>query len=145
VRARTWFLRAHTVVSGAVLGDDDPMRAVVVDDHAGFRGAAVRLLDAIGFDVVEVADTLAEGRRSIGESAPDFVLIDVGLPDGNGFDLADELVESYAARSLVAPVIVVTSSRSEREYGARIARAPSIRFIAKDQLSADGIRSCLPC
>lgn len=120
------------------------MRAVVVDDHAGFRQAAVRLLDAVGFDVVDVAPTLSAARARIRELDPDFLLIDVALPDGNGFDLADELVESCASRSVRIPVIVVTSSRSEQEYRARLGHAPSVVFIGKDELSVDGIRACLP-
>ena len=69
---------------------------LIVDDHAGFRGFARRLLEADGFTVVgEAGDgnsALGGGRRS----APEIVLLDVVLPDIDGFAVAERLAENGA-------------------------------------------------
>jgi DNA-binding NarL/FixJ family response regulator len=115
------------------------MRTVlIVDDHENFRTMARALLEANGFDVVgEVGDgasVLAEVRKL----RPDLVLLDIQLPDFDGFTVADRLGETNEP-----PVIVLTSSRAESSYRRRIARSPARGFIAKAELSGEALAALL--
>ena len=105
---------------------------VIVDDHAAFRSAARALLQAAGFEVVGEA---ADGRSAIetvGWLRPDIVLLDIQLPDVDGFGVADLLPAD-------GPVIVLTSSRSASSFRRRLAANPALRFVAKSDLSAETI------
>jgi DNA-binding NarL/FixJ family response regulator len=66
-------------------------RVVIVDDDPNFRSDASAILGDRGYDVVGEAGTLAEARGVVAAAAPDLVLLDVHLPDGEGFVLAEEL------------------------------------------------------
>jgi DNA-binding NarL/FixJ family response regulator len=111
---------------------------LIVDDHAAFRLEARQLLEAEGFTVI--------GEAADGESAlilasnhrPDVVLLDVGLPDIDGFVVAERL-------ATVDPptAVVLTSSRDEAIYGTRTRDASSLGFLRKDELSGDAIRALM--
>src|SRR5579862_8607069 len=64
---------------------------VIVDDDASFREAATTLLLDLGHRVVGEAGSVGAARSEIGRLRPDAVLLDVNLPDGDGFSLAREL------------------------------------------------------
>jgi len=102
---------------------------VLVDDHAGFRQEVRRLLQAAGFDVVGEAADAAEGLRAAARTGPDLILLDVGLPDGNGL----ELVSTFRAVSPRARVVLI-SSRRQSEYGDRIAASSADAFVDKVEL-----------
>jgi DNA-binding NarL/FixJ family response regulator len=109
---------------------------LIVDDHAAFRFEARELLEAEGFVVVGEA---GNGRSAIAaayELRPDLVLLDIGLPDLDGFAVAEQLSTSPGR-----PVIVLTSSRDETTYGPRIAASPAAGFVQKDALSGPAIRA----
>jgi DNA-binding NarL/FixJ family response regulator len=78
---------------------------LVVDDDAGFRSIAVRILSAAGFDVVGEADTYASGLASARELRPGGILVDARLPDGDGVALARALRELPWG-----PAVLLTSS-----------------------------------
>jgi len=101
-----------------------------VDDHAPFRRMARRLLEAGGFAVVGEAWDGESALSAVAALAPDLVLLDVVLPDVDGFAVARRL-----AQRPDGPVVVLTSSRSEAELGRRLEGAPAAGFIAKDALS----------
>jgi len=103
---------------------------LIVDDHAGFVAEARQLLEADGFEVVgEAADGQAAIELAAGEE-PDLVLVDVGLPDMDGFALAHRIVVA-APRSR----IIMISSRDQSTYGSRVEDAPAIGFLRKDVIS----------
>ena len=116
---------------GSVRDENLPVMSVlIVDDHPSFRASARRLLEAEGFNVVGEA---ADGHEAIAaalELQPDLVLLDVQLPDLDGFEVAGRL----AAMGLPSAV-VLTSSRNAREYGPLIAETPMRGFIPKADLS----------
>ena len=113
-------------------------RILIVDDHAGFRASARRMLEAGGFEVAGEAESAASGRIAVRELSPDVVLLDVQLPDGDGVDLAAELTANGDE-----PQIVLCSSRGADELGPALERSGARGFLSKDKLSADAIRGLL--
>jgi DNA-binding NarL/FixJ family response regulator len=112
--------------------DDHCVRTTVliVDDHEDFRRSAAALLTAEGFDVVGgVADGDA-AFEAVARLRPDVVLLDVQLPDVDGFAVAERLAEAPDA-----PRVVLVSSREAAAYGARVHTARALGFLAKRELS----------
>jgi len=111
---------------------------LVVDDHAGFRARARLLLEAEGYEVVgeavDGATAVAEARRL----RPDVVLLDVQLPDVDGFDVA-ALITEHAAETAV----VLTSSRDWSDSPELIRRSGARGFVRKDQLSGPAMGGLL--
>ena len=73
-------------------------RVLIVDDHAPFRALARRVLTADGFDIVGEAADGASALDAARALRPDVVLLDVQLPDVDGFRVAQELATSRRAR-----------------------------------------------
>ena len=103
---------------------------LIVDDHPGFRRMARRMLEEGGFHVVAEAVDAAGALAAVHEHRPQLVLLDIQLPDLDGFAVAEALV--VGANS---PVVVLTSSRSASDYGSRIGRSPARGFVPKAELS----------
>ncbi|HVL06577.1 MAG TPA: response regulator transcription factor [Acidimicrobiales bacterium] len=104
---------------------------VIVDDHAGFRAEAARLLESAGYEVV---GSCADGHSAvvaIAELRPDVVLLDVQLPDTDGFRLMAQITVGAGG-----PTVVLTSSREAADYGARVGMSGAAGFITKAELSA---------
>jgi DNA-binding NarL/FixJ family response regulator len=103
---------------------------LIVDDHAEFRRVARELLQAGGYNVVGEA---ADGESALSEVArlrPELVLLDINLPDLDGFELTARF-----ARGADPPAVVLTSSRSLSSYRRRLADSQALGFIAKSELS----------
>jgi DNA-binding NarL/FixJ family response regulator len=103
---------------------------LIVDDHDGFRESARALLEAEGFAVVGDAADGAAALAATLRLRPDVVLLDVQLPDVDGFAVAERL----AALS-EPPRVVLISSRDAAAYGPRLDAAPACGFLAKRELS----------
>jgi DNA-binding NarL/FixJ family response regulator len=103
---------------------------LIVDDSAGFRVSATELLEADGFDVIGAAADAREAVEFALSMRPDVVLLDVQLPDRDGFAVAARL-----AAEVEPPQVVLISSRDALAYGRRIAEAPARGFIAKRDLT----------
>lgn len=107
---------------------------VIVDDHDGFRAIARRLLEDQGFEVVGEA---ADGSAALAEVAsrrPETVLLDVQLPDLDGFRVARRLAVSHPAT-----VVVLTSIRPATDYGDRLAATSARGFVPKAELAGPGL------
>jgi DNA-binding NarL/FixJ family response regulator len=114
---------------------DEPVTTVlIVDDHKAFRTSARHLLEADGLEVVGEAATGHDALELIGELSPDMVLLDIQLPDIDGFMVAKELRERGECA-----VIVLTSSRDAADYGASIAESGARGFVPKGDLSGAAI------
>jgi DNA-binding NarL/FixJ family response regulator len=113
-------------------------RVLVVDDHQGFRRCARTLLADAGFDVVGEAETGAAAVSLAGEVEPELVLLDVQLPDFDGFEVAARLI----ARDPEVKVVLV-SSRDRTVYGSLIEQSGAIGFISKGDLSRELIEELL--
>jgi DNA-binding NarL/FixJ family response regulator len=111
---------------------------LIVDDHADFRTSARAVLEADGYDVVAEADDGATGVRLAEEFSPAIVLLDVGLPDMDGFLVADRM-----AALALPPAVVLISSRERAAYGRRIDAAPVRGFLSKRQLSGTALAALL--
>ena len=111
---------------------------LIVDDHPSFRASARALLAAEGFQVVGEAEDGAGGLRRTRELRPDLVLLDVQLPDLDGFDVAARLTSNRAA-----PAVILVSSRDRDDLGSQLARSGARGFIPKAELSAAGITELL--
>jgi DNA-binding NarL/FixJ family response regulator len=116
-----------------------PTRVLIVDDHAPFRSLARQILSADGFFIVGEAPDGAEAIRACGELCPDLVLLDVQLPDIDGFAVAAVLTARVDP-----PAVVLVSSRSRTDYGSRIEDCRARGFIAKAELSGEAVRRLLP-
>jgi CheY-like chemotaxis protein len=119
---------------GAGRGEQGLMVGLVllVDDSDSFRSLASRILREWGHEVIE-AGTVAEARAQVIERRPETVIADIGLPDGDGFDLTRQILR------LPWPTRVVLISTDSDMGNSRAAdRAGAQGFFPKDKLlSAD--------
>jgi DNA-binding NarL/FixJ family response regulator len=111
---------------------------LIVDDHDGFRAFARTLLTAEGFDVAAEAADGEEALDAVREHRPDVVLLDVQLPGMDGFEIA-ELLSALDE----PPAVVMTSTRDAADYGARLANAPILGFVPKQELSGAAVSALL--
>ena len=111
---------------------------LIVDDHATFRDRARRMLEACGYRVVGEAADGASALVAARTLRPEILLLDVQLPDMDGFQVAEAL-----ARDVPDSVVVMVSVRDATEYGARLMRSPARGFIPKAKLSPDALAQLL--
>jgi DNA-binding NarL/FixJ family response regulator len=109
---------------------------LIVDDHAPFRDSARRLLDAEGFAVVGEAEDGADALRLVEELRPEIVLLDVQLPDFDGFEVARRLSELDPR-----PEVILISSRED--YRALVGSSEARAFLRKDELSGETLAAAL--
>ncbi len=105
-------------------------RILIVDDHAGFRATVRLLLEVDGLEVVgEAADgeSALEAARAL---RPDVVLLDVQLPDIDGFAVAARL-----GALAQPPAVVLTSTRDQSDYGRALPSPGARGFVPKAELS----------
>jgi DNA-binding NarL/FixJ family response regulator len=115
-----------------------PRRVLIIDDNNAFRAAARRLLERHGFVVVAEAETGISGIERAKEHRPELVLLDVQLPDIDGFEVAERLSR------LDSPVsVILTSSLDGTDFGVLVQRSSALGFIPKAELSAAAIAALL--
>ena len=85
---------------------------LIIDDEEANRYALRRILEKSGFVVLEAA-TGAEGLRILSETRPDLVILDVKLPDMNGFEVCQKIKADPATS--VIPVLQASASFVESE------------------------------
>lgn len=107
---------------------------LIVDDHAGFRSFARALLEAEGYDVVGEATDGASALAAARALSPELVLLDVALPDMDGFAVCDALLENGPG-----PAVVLTSSRDVSAYRRRLDQSRARGFIPKSELSGPAL------
>ena len=131
---------SHDALPGAACHDAHVSASLlIVDDHGDFRRSARALLEAEGFRVVGEAE---DGTDAIAKSKalrPDIVLLDIQLPDIDGFTVAEQI-----ASWPDPPTVVLISSREAAVYRSRLAGTPARGFIAKSQLSGKALANLMP-
>lgn len=111
---------------------------LVVDDDASFRDLATRVLTAWGHVVIGEAASVEEALARAAELRPDTALVDIGLPDGDGFALTQQL------RALPwPPRVVLISSDSDGANAPAARRAGACGFFPKDELSDRALRQLI--
>jgi two-component system response regulator EvgA len=120
------------------LGEDVAVHVLIVDDHSSFRATARRLLEDEGYEIVGEAENAAAALTAAQKTHPDLVLLDVQLPDLDGFALAERL-------SALDPgmQIVLTSSRDAKDYGPRLETSAARGFVPKAELSGATLAALL--
>ncbi len=111
---------------------------LIVDDHGTFRATARILLEAEGFDVVGEAQDGASAVQEAGRLSPDLVLLDVQLPDTDGFRVAEEIT-----RRPGAPAVILVSSHDSSDYGSLITRSAARGFVPKAELCGERVNALL--
>jgi two-component system nitrate/nitrite response regulator NarL len=113
-----------------------PFTVLVVDDDAGFRRVARRLLTVRGFVVVADADSAEAALEAVRRHRPDGVLLDVNLPDRDGLSVTRTLLGGSDA-----PTVVLTSTDALGYPPALLAACGARAFVAKERLvEADLLR-----
>jgi len=113
-------------------------RVLMVDDHDGFRLRARALLEAEGFEVVAEASTGKDAIAKAAGTRPDIALVDIQLPDLDGFAVADGIRSAGTARQ-----IILISGRDAADYGDRVSQSAADAFIPKAELSGERLRMSL--
>lgn len=111
---------------------------LIVDDHPSFRATARALLEAEGFDVVGEAEDGAQALAVVPELHPDLVLLDVQLPDTDGFAVAARLTAGG-----IGPAVVLTSSRDGADFGPLVVESGARGFVPKAELSGAALAALI--
>jgi DNA-binding NarL/FixJ family response regulator len=116
------------------------MRTIlIVDDHPSFRATARTMLELEGYDVVGEAEDGAAALRAVEVLRPEIVLLDVQLPDIDGFEVTNRLQALNGAR----PQVVLTSSRDGSDFGRLVEQSAALGFVPKSELCGDTLAALL--
>jgi DNA-binding NarL/FixJ family response regulator len=120
------------------ISDEMGRTVLIVDDHPSFRASARMLLESEGFDVIGEAEDGAGALQAVRQLAPQVLLLDVQLPDIDGFEVAARLTANGES-----PAIVLTSSRDVNDLGPLSEREGVRGFIPKSELSGSALEALL--
>jgi DNA-binding NarL/FixJ family response regulator len=116
------------------------IRCLLVDDSDAFLEAARVLLEREGMTVAGVASDSAGALKQARALRPDVILVDIGLGEESGFDLARLLARDGQGGGAE---LILISAQAETDYAELIAESPAAGFLAKSELSAKGIGQIL--
>ena len=123
--------------------DRMPQRCLLVDDSEAFLETASLLLEREGLTVIGVASSIAEALRQVRALRPDLILVDIGLGDESGFDLARLLTQDGQGGQGGGAEVILISTVAEADYRELIDESPAAGFLAKSELSVRGISRIL--
>ena len=111
---------------------------LIVDDQPSFRSSARRVLDDAGYDVVGEASDGASALTVAMELRPAVVLLDVHLPDLDGFEVASRLTNDVEP-----PAVVLTSIHDRSDFAGMIEASGARGFLPKSELSGPAFAALL--
>jgi DNA-binding NarL/FixJ family response regulator len=112
---------------------------LIVDDHPSFRASARRMLEADGYEVLGEAEDGAAALAAARRLRPDLVLLDVRLPDIDGFEVTRRLLGTDGP----TPQIVLTSSQDSFDLDEAISSSGASGFIPKAELTGTALAELL--
>lgn len=122
-----------------------PLSLAIVEDEPQTRAALAARLGAVeGYRIVWQADRLATARAALRECAPQVLVVDLGLPDGSGLDLIEEVRVAAPTTAIMVLTVFGDEHKLIRaiERGARgylLKDEPAIGLVeAIEQLRAGG-------
>jgi DNA-binding NarL/FixJ family response regulator len=110
---------------------------LIVDDHPSFRANARALLEAEGLEVVGEAEDGTAALAEVERLEPQVVLLDVQLPDMDGFEVASRLSVNGGPR------VILVSSHDAGDFGRLVESSGATGFIPKAELSGAAIADLL--
>jgi len=111
---------------------------LIVDDHPSFRASAHAILESDGFEVVGEAEDGESAIEAAQRLHPDVVLLDVQLPDIDGFEVTRRLTANGSGRC-----VVLVSSRDGADFGPLVETSGAAGFIPKAELSGAAVSSLI--
>jgi DNA-binding NarL/FixJ family response regulator len=111
---------------------------MVVDDHPGFRASARRLLESEGLLVVGDAKDGASALVAVRALKPQLAIVDVHLPDIDGFELAARIAELDGA-----PAVILISSHDRAELEPFLPGSGALGFVQKSELSREALEALM--
>jgi DNA-binding NarL/FixJ family response regulator len=111
---------------------------LIVDDHPSFRASARVLLESEGFNVIGEAVDGASAVEETTRLKPQLVLLDVQLPDIDGFDVCAKIMAHVEH-----PVVIMTSSRDSSDFGPLVSTSGACGFVPKAELSGERVQELL--
>ena len=113
-------------------------RILIVDDHPSFRASARVVLESEGFEVVGEAVDGASAVTECCRLRPEVVLLDVQLPDTDGFDVCARIIAHAEP-----PTVIMTSSRDGSDFGSLVHTSGARGFVPKAELSGERVQELL--
>ena len=114
------------------------MTVLIVDDHPSFRASARLMLESEGYDVVGEAADGSAALLAAADLQPELVVLDVQLPDMDGFEVARRLTGGGGG-----PVVILVSSRDGSDFGPLVGESGARGFIAKGDLCGAALTALL--
>jgi DNA-binding NarL/FixJ family response regulator len=111
---------------------------LIVDDHPSFRASARCVLESEGFEVIGEAVDGASAISEVSRLRPQVVLLDVQLPDIDGFDVCLQIT-AHAEH----PTVIMTSSRDGSDFGPLVSTSGASGFVPKAELSGARMQELL--
>jgi DNA-binding NarL/FixJ family response regulator len=117
------------------------VRCLIVDDSEQFLAAAASTLGRDGLEVVGTATSSAEALDQVEPLRPDVVLVDVGLGEESGLELARQLVEGFPQ---LRSRVVLISTHDEDDLGELVEGSGAAGFICKSELTPGAVLGLVP-
>lgn len=113
-------------------------KIIIVDDHQLFREGVKRILDfENSFEVVAEGDDGIETVRLYEEYSPDVVLMDINMPQMNGVEATEQLIEKYPDAK-----VIMLSIHDDESYVSHALKSGALGYMLKE-MDADEIVSAI--
>lgn len=118
-------------------------RVLIIDDSPTDRKKMADVVKELGFESLDAGNG-ADGVKKAKEEQPDLILMDIIMPDINGFQATRELSKDAATKDI--PIIVVTTKDQEtdRVWGMRQGASEFLVKPVDEKALANAIRQFLP-